>query len=120
VIPAKLAAVLRGRSAERHVGEQLVAAGWSVRATNWRSEAGELDLVVERDGVLRFVEVKARAEGDADGLEAITLDKRRRLTRAAEDWLAQNGPPASEAAFLVALVTVGPGGFQVELWDDPF
>jgi putative endonuclease len=49
----------------------------------------ELDLVVRRGRVLRFVEVKEkRGPGYGDPLDMVTSEKQRRVRRAAEAWLA--------------------------------
>lgn len=110
------AAYDRGRSAEDNVARDLESQGWTVLARNFRSDGGELDLVVERDGVVRIVEVKAREDG-LDALEAVGPVKQRRLRAAAEAWLAVHGAPTREVAFLVAVV--GPDG-SVDYFDDPF
>ena len=64
---------------------------------NWRCRFGELDLVLMRDGVVVFCEVKARRTGMfGTGLEAVGAAKRRRLRRLAAEWLAASphGPVA--------------------------
>lgn len=109
-----------GRQAEAHVARLLVAEGWAILAANARAEGGELDLVVERAGVVRFVEVKARTEEDQLGIYAIDARKRAHLRAAAEGWLAAHGPPEREVAFLVALVDLRAPDWAVEWWDDPF
>ena len=113
------AAFERGARAERLVGERLSAEGWAVLERNWRGDGGEIDLIVARDGVVRFVEVKARDPLDPTGIDAVTEDKRRRLVRAAEEWLAGR-PAPRESAFLVALVDFVPGGWEVSFLDDAF
>lgn len=110
----------RGVTAEAWVARQLEQTGWSVVATNFRGAGAELDLVVVRDGVVRFVEVKARQAGDDSGWEAVGPAKQRRLTRAAEAWLASQPGDCVEAAFLLALVELGADGWTVEWMDDPF
>lgn len=110
----------RGREGEQFVAEQLVLDDWVVLARNHRAAGGELDLVVERAGVLRFVEVKARAPDDDSGIESIGYDKQRRLRTAAEAWLSSRGLPEREVAFLVAIVCFDPAGWTVEWWDDAF
>lgn len=112
------AAYERGRDGEQFVAERLKLDDWIVLARNFRGGGGEIDLVVERDGVLRFVEVKARSPDDPSGMESIGPDKRRRLVAAAEVWLSLHGPPEREVAFLVAVVSFEPSGWTVELWDD--
>jgi putative endonuclease len=114
------AALDRGARAEALVAEELVRRGWVVLARNWRARGGELDVVVERAGVLRFVEVKARDEDDPTGLEAIGHDKRRKLVAAAEAWLLERGLPEVEVAFLVAVVSFEADGWSVEWVDDAF
>ena len=99
---------------------RLEAEGWTVLARNVHASGGEIDLVVLRDGHLRFVEVKARSPEDHTALGAIGRDKQRKLARAAEEWLAAHGPPERDAAFLVALVTFAPEGWTIELLDDAF
>ena len=113
------AALQRGHDAESFVARHLQAQGWSVRDANWRGVGGELDLVVERDGSLRFVEVKGRNPGE-DALEAITAGKRRKLIRTAEAWLLARAADCTEMAFTVAVVTFHADGWQVELLDDAF
>lgn len=102
------------------MGRCLEAEGWSVLDRNWTTQGGELDLVVERAGCLRFVEVKARKPGDPSGLESVTVHKRRRLIRAARAWLAAADPSVEEIAFSLALVTLGTPEWSLELIDDPF
>ena len=119
--PSRRAALQRGAAAEQLVASLLSQAGWSVLATNWRGGGGELDLVIARDGVLRFVEVKARKPHDPRDLEIITPTKQARLSRAADAFLLQYGSAAREMCFLVAYVTCHPNAdWTVEWIDDAF
>jgi putative endonuclease len=113
-------ALRRGHDAEAWVAQLLEAQGWSVLARNWHARGGELDVVVERDGVLRFVEVRARDPRDDTGLESIGPTKQRRLRAAAEAWLLAHGEPEREVAFLVAIVALHADGWTVEWLDDAF
>ncbi len=85
-------------------------------ARNWRFAGGELDIVVERDGRLRVVEVKARAPDDPVGLEVIDARKRGHLVRAAEAFLLDYEDVYDEVCFLVALVE----GEQITWLDHAF
>ncbi len=109
-----------GLAAELHVAQLLEARGWCVLEHSWRCKAGEIDLIVVRDGALRFVEVKARAIGDSLGLEAVGPAKQRRLGRAADAYLDLYTGSFTEAAFMVALVSFDDGHWVVELLDDAF
>ena len=63
--------------------------GYRVLARNAWAGGYELDLVARRGRTVVFCEVKAKG-GDrfGDPLEMVTVEKARRITRAAETWLA--------------------------------
>lgn len=83
----RAAAEARGRSAEARVAARLTEDGWRVLDSRVRTVAGEIDLVAEREGLLAFIEVKARANL-TDAAHALGARQRARLLRAAEVWLA--------------------------------
>jgi len=92
-------------------GEQMAAAflqnqGFRLLESNWRCLLGEIDLIVERDGEVRFVEVKTRfttTYGYPE--EAITKTKLRHLAHAIELWLRnQPSPPKKYQADAVAIL----------------
>jgi putative endonuclease len=113
----RLEALAFGAAAEATVADALEADGWTVLERNWRGGGGEIDIVVERAGQLRFVEVKARSgPDDVAGLEAIGDHKQRRLRAAAEAFLSGHRRPFDEVAFLVAWVEGG----TIEWIDDAF
>jgi putative endonuclease len=63
--------------------------GWRILGANVWAGGNELDLIVRRGRVLRFVEVKEKGgDGYGDPLEMVTAEKQRRIRRAAETWLA--------------------------------
>jgi len=112
---------MSGLRAEAHVGALLRRVGWSVLDTNWSGGGGELDLVVLREGKLRFVEVRARTDDDLVPVEeSITHAKRSRLRGAARAWLLAHDTPWDEAAFLVALVDLSTDPWSVTWIDDAF
>lgn len=93
--------------------------GWSILAQRWRSEAGEVDLIVEREARLRFVEVKLRQADDPVGLECIDDRKLARLRGAGEQFLADWPHEIAEACLLVALVEPLGDSYDIQLFDDP-
>ncbi len=85
--------------------------GWKVLDRNYRDGPRELDLVVERDGVLAFVEVKFRSgPGCAEAFEAITARKRRDLELAARAWIREHGLDARKVRFDAVSVVRDPEG----------
>jgi putative endonuclease len=77
----------RGLAAEAAAAEALERAGWAVRARRLRTEAGEIDLLAEKDGLLAVIEVKARPRL-ADAAAVLSPRQRQRLLAAAEAVLA--------------------------------
>jgi putative endonuclease len=93
-----------GRAAEDAAADALAAGGWTVLARRSRTPAGELDLVAEREGLLAFIEVKARPSL-MEAAHALAPRQRARLTAAAECWLAEHpGHGAAGIRFDVLLV----------------
>jgi putative endonuclease len=77
-----------GFAAERRAVWWYRLRGWKILGENVWAGGNELDLIVRRGSMLRFVEVKEkRGTRFGDPLEMITPEKRRRLRRAAEAWL---------------------------------
>lgn len=100
-------------------GEDLAAAyleerGWTVLARNYRAGPKEIDLVAARDGVVAFVEVKARATGTGGTpLEPIRSLKRRAVETAARRWILENGRPGVTYRFDAVAVRIRGSRSQV-------
>lgn len=94
-----------GAAGERLAAERLRAAGYVIRAMNYRCAVGEVDIIAEEGGDVVFVEVKTR-RGVSYGLpeEAVTLSKRRKLIAVAQTYLAQAETP--EASWRIDVVGV--------------
>jgi putative endonuclease len=107
-------------------GEDLAAdvyrrRGYRVVARNWRCRLGELDLVVERGGVLVFCEVKSRRQSVfGGGFEAVTGRKRAKLRAVAEAFLQATGSRPQAIRFDVASVAVRGARSTIELFEDAF
>ncbi len=100
-----------GRRGEDYAAQRLAALGYAVIARNWRCQAGEIDLVAEKDGVLVFVEVRTR-RGDRLGTpeESITPAKRARLIAAAQTYLDEHSQTDRDWRIDVAAIEIGPRG----------
>jgi putative endonuclease len=103
-----------GRAGEEAAARALEKAGWTLLERNARTPSGEIDLVVERGGVMGFVEVKARRTGGAGAPEeAVDGAKADRVTRASEEYLSRRRLGRAERALLVAAVDMDPEGNPV-------
>ncbi len=80
-----------GMLGEEVVAAWLISQGWQLLHSRWRCRWGELDLIVQGEGMLIFVEVKTRSDRswDSGGLLAITPQKQAKLWQAAEIFLGE-------------------------------
>ena len=83
------AAQARGVTAEQAACAALERDGWTVLARRLRTAAGEIDMVAERDGLLAFIEVKARPDLLSAAV-ALGPRQRARLLAAGEIALAEH------------------------------
>ena len=80
---------MRGVEAETIACAALLLDGWTVLARRLRTEAGEVDVIAERLGLLALIEVKARPRL-ADAATALAPRQQARLLAAAEIILAEH------------------------------
>ena len=92
----------RGEDAEC---KYLVRSGYKVVDRNWKTKACEIDIIAFKSGVMHFVEVKYRKNTEqGGGIAAITPQKLKHMTRAAQIWMQRNG---ETDACLSAIEVVG-------------
>lgn len=106
----------QGDWAEQRALRLLRQRGWRLLDRQWRCRWGELDLVLRKGPRLLVVEVKARRPGSSDGggLGALRSDKRRRLARSWDCWLAAHPDwQHSPVEMVAALVTLPPARLPV-------
>lgn len=102
------ARALLGRTGEDIAAELYRRLGFTILERNFRCREGEIDLVLARDGLLVFCEVKTRRTAQwGDPCEAVGYHKRARLRKLASIWLTQNHPGAADVRFDVVSVLVG-------------
>lgn len=93
---------LSGLAAEEIALRLYTSEGARLLAKRWRSEAGEVDLVIAEGDTIVFVEVKARRRA-ADAAGAVTPAQWRRLGLAAQIWLG-GAPPGTPCRFDLVVV----------------
>ncbi|MAG37697.1 MAG: hypothetical protein CL878_15790 [Dehalococcoidia bacterium] len=89
---------------------------YAIITRNYRCRAGEMDLIVEQDGTLVFVEVRTR-RGTAAGTpeESITPTKSQRLIRVAETYRQSQRAPMESWRIDVVAIVVNERGRLVRL-----
>jgi len=80
-----------GRRAEALCLWSLRLRGYRILARRFDARVGEIDIVARRDGLVAFIEVKARADA-ADPAALVTPRQWRRIARAAGAFLARHDP----------------------------
>lgn len=81
----------RGEEIERRVRDWLARRGLTPVDANWHCRLGEVDLIMQHDGTLVFIEVRYRRRNDfGSALASIDRRKQKRVTAAAHDWLARH------------------------------
>jgi putative endonuclease len=96
-----------GELGERIAERWLRRQGWRVVERRFRTGHRDIDLVVERDDLVVFVEVKARRGAEfGDPVEAVNWSKQRQLVRSASIWIERHGRPADAYRFDVVGVLV--------------
>jgi putative endonuclease len=86
---AALSTRARGAAGEARAADYLLRCGWSLLARNFRTRAGEIDIIAERGEDVAFVEVKSWGALPAGELEhSIDRRKQQRIVRTARVFLA--------------------------------
>lgn len=81
-----------GQAAEKRAAKHLESLGFHIRELNWKTRYCEIDIVVERDKVIYFVEVKYRQNTKYGyGSDYITPKKLKQMRLAAEFWIHDQG-----------------------------
>ncbi|HJU21217.1 MAG TPA: YraN family protein [Casimicrobiaceae bacterium] len=99
-----------GAQAEALAADYLMRQGLAIVTRNFRTRAGEIDLIARDGAMLVFVEVRLRRSRSFGGAaESITPRKRARLVAAASGYLAslRHEPPCRFDAILMDALDPG-------------
>lgn len=103
-----------GELGERIAERWLRRRGWRVVQRRFRSGRRDIDLVVEQDGTVAFVEVKARRGAEFGGpVQAVNWRKRKELERSAKVWIDRHGRVAEQYRFDVVGVLLNGADVRV-------
>ncbi|MCF8720428.1 YraN family protein [Nitrospina gracilis] len=113
-----------GREGEAAAVRHLKKQGYRILETNYRSSAGEIDIIGEHNRSLVFIEVKTRA-GLEKGhpAEALTAHKQRKIGQVAKQFLTQYRVADRPCRFDVVAITgdpENPKGWKIEVIQDAF
>lgn len=78
-----------GLQAEDMAAEYLVAEGFDILEHRYKTKYGEIDLIVEKNNILCFVEVKTRQKLE-NALSSVNFKTRRRIEQSALFYISEN------------------------------
>jgi len=96
-----------GRWGEKRAKRYLKRQGYRALADNYKTERGEIDLIMEERETLVFVEVKTREGEDYTPTEtAVNYGKQKRMSAAARQFIHSQGAYDKPCRFDVVVVIV--------------
>lgn len=104
-----------GKAAETAAALHLHQRGCQILARNYRGRRGEIDIIARDGNVIVFVEVKARRAGVHRSLEAVDAHKRRRIVRAALEYVSTRRLHGVSVRFDVAAVVLAADGKPMDV-----
>lgn len=90
---------ITGKLGEARAERMLLKKGYAILAHNVAARGSEIDLIAMDGDVLVFIEVKTRTRGMAQGREAVTAAKQRRICQGALYYMMRNGLMNRQARF---------------------
>ena len=111
-----------GRSGEEIAVKYLINMGYKMIDRNFRVPGGEIDVVAKDNGILVFVEVKNYSYRNFYmPVYSISLKKKMRIRRTAEEYLYRNDIQNNDCRFDVVLIYMNEDGRrEIELIQDVF
>ncbi len=111
--PARPLHLQYGQRGERAAKKHLKRQGLKFLTANFRTRRGEIDLICRDEDCLVFVEVKTRSSEEwTRPAAAVNAERRRRLTRAALDYLRLLRNPPVKVRFDIVEVLLSEGAVQ--------
>lgn len=109
-----------GQISEDRAVAYLMARGYVIRDRNWRLGHKEIDIIAQKDGVIVFIEVKARKNNRfGEAIEAVTDQKIRNIVIAANAYVRYHRINLP-TRFDIIGITGEPGHQSVEHIEDAF
>ena len=85
---------------------EVMAARFTILASNYRCRQGEIDIIAAKDGYIVFAEVKTRrSDAMYAPREAVTVAKQRRILQTASIYLASNGVTLQPRFDVIEVIT---------------
>ena len=121
MLPASFRLSLGDRG-EMIAWDYLLKHGYKILEKNYRCKIGEIDVVGEKEGRLRFIEIKTRTHaGFGRPEEAVHFFKQKKLIQLARWYLKEKKKKDVPVSFdVVAIMLKGPSAPEIRLIEDAF
>lgn len=111
----------KGTEVEREVCRYLQQQGLTLISRNYHSRGGEIDLIMQHNEVLVFVEVRYRKSARyGSAIESVNRSKQSRLIHAATHYLQQNPALHDSCRFDVVGVSPATQGYDINWIQNAF
>ena len=94
-----------GDKAEKRAAEYLLEHGYEILANNYRFRRAEIDLVVKKDEIITFVEVKYRADDSFGHPESFVDDRKAELVGLAATHFCESSKWLGRIQFDIIAIT---------------
>lgn len=106
-------------------GEELAVlflrkSGFKIRATNWTFGHKEVDIIAEKEGVIHFIEVKARSQNYLDEPKQAVVRKKQNNIILAADGYMQKYEIELEACFDIISIVFYANHHDLEFTENAF
>lgn len=108
-----------GQFAEKIVADYYIKRGYVILERNWRLGKTEIDIIAQTNNIVVLIEVKARSGRHQNPIEAVTHDKKRRMTKAADVYI-RGLKGEFDYRFDFASVTGDIENYSMEILEDSF
>jgi len=80
-----------GNDGEKRAADFLIQNGYKIIERNWRTKGGEIDIIVMKNEVLVFVEVKTLPNATSDMLSSVLgMQKQKRIVKTAKHFMLKH------------------------------
>lgn len=93
----------KGDWGEQVAADYLVTLGAAIVERQWHGSGGEIDIIAQMGRRMVFVEVKTRAAGGLDPVDAVDATKRTHMVRAADAFLKAQSVPFDYQFDIIAI-----------------
>ncbi|WP_372833256.1 YraN family protein [Pontibacterium sp.] len=106
-----------GKDAERSARKHLERSGLTTLTTNYNCRAGEIDLIMQEQLTLIFVEVRLRQHKNfGSAAESVNIKKQKKIIQAARYFLLQNPQYAEQECRFDVLAFDSTEALSTPLW----